>query len=121
MRKYKQQKLQKIALRQKEAITIIDSDIVRRTTEKMLKLKILNIYKINLYQSLTFIIRVKSNAIPYVFHGRFTHSNYQYPTRFSQNNFAQRKIKFSQTKSAIPSRGPCIWNNILTSFQKQCT
>ena len=38
--------LKKIASKQRQAIRIIDSDIVRRTTKKMEKLKILNIYKI---------------------------------------------------------------------------
>ena len=36
---------------------------------------------------------------PYrVFYERFTFINHQYPTRFSQNNFAQRKIKLSRNK-----------------------
>ena len=56
-----------------------------------------------------------------MFHERFTDINHQYPTRFSQNNFAQRKIKLSRTKCAISSRGPRLWNNILTPMQKQCT
>ena len=49
MGKYNKNKSQKFALRQKQAIRIIDNDTVRRTTGSMEKLKILNIYKINLY------------------------------------------------------------------------
>ena len=45
-------KLKKIASRQKQVSTMIDGDTLTRTTEKMEKLKILNIYKINLYQPL---------------------------------------------------------------------
>ena len=54
------------------------------------------------------MFRVKNKAIPYVcmyvctpyhvFYERFTFINHQYPTRFSQNNFAQRKIKLSRNK-----------------------
>ena len=57
--------LKKIASRQKQIIRIIESDTVTRTTEKMEKLKVLNIYKINLYQSLIFIFRVKNNRACY--------------------------------------------------------
>ena len=112
--------LKKIASRQKQAITIIDSGTVRKATEKMEKLKILNIYKINLYQSLIFMFRVKNNTILYVFHQGFMDINHQYPTRFSQNNLAQRKIKLSRTKFTISSRGGRLWSNILTLVQKQC-
>ena len=45
-------------------------------------------------------------------HERFTDINHQYPTRFSQNNFARRKMKLSRTKFAISSRGPRLWNNV---------
>ena len=67
------------------------------------------------------MFRVKNKTITCVFHERFTNINRQYPTRVTQNNFAQRKIKLSQTKYAISSRGPRPWNNILTLFQKQHT
>ena len=67
------------------------------------------------------MFRVNNNTIPYAFHERFMGISHQYPTRFRQNNFAQRKIKLSQTKFAISSRGPRLWNNILTPVQKQCT
>ena len=65
------------------------------------------------------MFRVKNNTIPQVFfHERFTYINRQYPTTFSQNNFALRKIKFLQTKFAISSCGPHLWNIILTPVQK---
>ena len=85
-------------------------------TEKMKKLNIFNVYKINLYQSLIFMFRVKNNTIPFVFHEKFTDINHQYLTTFSQKNFAQHKTKLARTKS----HGPRLWNNILTPVQKQC-
>ena len=103
-----------IASRQKHAIRTIESNTLKRTTEKIYKLEILNIYKINLYISLIFIFRVKNNTIPYVFHERFTDINHQYPDMFSQNNFATSEIKLSRTEFAMSLRQPRLWNNILT-------
>ena len=45
MGKYTKNKSQRIALRQKQAIRIIHSDTVRKTIEKIKKLKILSIIK----------------------------------------------------------------------------
>ena len=45
MGKYTKSKSQRIALRQKQAIRIIHSDTVRKTIEKIEKLKILSIIK----------------------------------------------------------------------------
>ena len=52
--------------RQKQEIRIINSKTVRRTAERLEKLRILNIYKINISQSLIFIFSVKNNTIPCV-------------------------------------------------------
>ena len=114
-------KLKRLASKQKQAIRIINGDNEMSINEKMEKLNILNVYKINLYQSLIFMYRVKNKTIPYVFQQRFEEVNHQYPTRFSHNNYSQGKIKLSQTKFAISSRGPRLWNNILTPVQKMCT
>ena len=67
------------------------------------------------------MFKVKNKTIPCVFQEKFMEVNHQYPTRFSQNNYYQGNIKLSQTKFAISSRGPRLWNNILTHAQKQCT
>ena len=56
-----------------------------------------------------------------MFHEKFTDINHQYQIRFTQNNFAQRKIKLSQARFTISSCGPSNWKNILTPVQKQCT
>ena len=114
-------KLKKLASRQKQAIRTIESDTVRRTTEKMEKLNILNFYKITVYISPIFILRIKNNTMPYAFYERFTNINHQYPNRFCQNNFVQNKLKFPRTKFAISSCGSRLWNNILTALQNQCT
>ena len=67
------------------------------------------------------MFRVKNNITACVLYERFTDINHQYPTRFSQKNFAERKIKLLRTKFAISSCGPRLWSNIFTPVQNQCT
>ena len=87
----------------------------------MQKLKILNIHKLNLYQVLSFMFRVKNNTIPIVFNKKFKIIDHIYPTRNSQNNFVLSKIKYKQTKNAISTRGPSLWNNLLNENLKTLT
>ena len=114
-------KLKRLASKQREAIRIINNDINKRTFQKMQDLKILNIHKLNLHQTLNFMFRVKNNTIPRVFIERFHIIDHIYPTRNSQNNFAQSMIKYKQTKNAISARGPSLWNNILQENLKSLT
>ena len=62
MGKYTKNKSQRIALRQKQAIRIIHSDTVRKTIEKIEKLKILSIIK-SIFISLLYP-RLKLKATP---------------------------------------------------------
>ena len=67
-------------------------------------------------------LKFKENTIPHAFHERFTDINHQYPNRFSQDKFAQRKIKLPRTKFNIMSRTTLSLKiNILTPVQKQGT
>ena len=114
-------KLKRLASKQREAIRIIDGNINETIFEKMQKFKILNIHKINIYQVLNFMFRVKNNTIPNVFNKKFKLINHIYPTRNSQNNFVLSMIKYKQTKNAISVRGPSLWNNVLKENQKIIT
>ena len=113
--------LKRLAAKQREAIRIICDEVNENTFEKMRKLKILNIHKLNLYQVLNFMFRVKNNTIPIVFNAKFEIINHIYPTRNSQNNFVLSTIKYKQTKNAISARGPSLWNNILKDNLKTLT
>ena len=83
----------------------------------MLKMKVLNIYKLNICQVLTFMFKIKTNTAPLVFQTKFKEIQHIYPTRFSKNSFVENQLVYSQTKFSVSSRGPRLWN-ILDQQQK---
>ena len=84
----------------------------------MTKMNILNIYKLNIYQVLNFMHRIKTNTALIVFHNNFNEINHSYPTRFSNNRFVEKKIFLTQTKFAVSSRSPRLWKNLLNTQQR---
>ena len=64
-------RLKRTATKQREAIRVIDDNINENSRQKMRKLKILNVHKLNLFQRLNFMHRVKNNTIPSVLHQKF--------------------------------------------------
>ena len=76
----------------------------------MKHLNILNIYKLNLYQILNIMFRVKTNSIPENLQNKFKIIKHNYSTRYSKYNFKEPNILFRVTKFAISSRGTRIWN-----------
>ena len=110
-------KLKKLASKQKQALRIIDNENID-IREIMLRMKVLNVYKLNIYQVLNFMFQIKTNIAPAVFYSCFTEVHHPYLTRFSENSFVENQIILNQTKFAVSSRGPRLWNNILNSYQK---
>ena len=100
-----QTKLKKLASKQKQAIRIFENENCN-IKESMTKMKILNIYKLNIYQVLNFMHRIKTKSAPIVFHNNFNEINHSYPTRFSNNRFVEKKVFLTQTKFAVSSRVP---------------
>ena len=62
--------------------------------------------------------KVKTNTAPLLFRTKFQEIQHIYPTRFSKNSFVENQLVYSQTKFAVSSRGPRLWNNILDQQQK---
>ena len=54
-------KLKKIASKQKEAVQVVNNDNADMK-ELMFKMKVLNIDKLNIYQVLTFMFKIKTNS-----------------------------------------------------------
>ena len=104
--------LKRIAAKQREEIRVIDDNINENSRQKMRKLKILNVHKLNLFQILNFMHRVKNNTIPSVFLQKFQIIDHIYPTRNSQNNFVQSMIKINQTKKC----NICTWTKSLEQY-----
>ena len=84
----------------------------------MEEIKLLNIYKLNIYQVLTFMYKIKRDTAPAAFRNNFRKISHRYPTGFSQSNFVEGNILSKQTKFAASSRGPRIWNRLLNQEQK---
>ena len=84
----------------------------------MVRMKVLNIYKPNIYQILNFMFKIKANTAPCIFQNQFTEIQHQYSTRFSKNSFVESQLVYSQTKFSVSSWGPRLWNKLLDQQQK---
>ena len=58
----------------------------------MEEIKISNVYKLNIYQVLTFTFKIKRDSAPTTFQKDFREISHWYPTGFSQSNFAEGNI-----------------------------
>ena len=84
----------------------------------MEEMKVLNIYKLNIYQVLTFMFKIKRETSQASFQDDFWEIYYHYPTGFSQRDFVEGHILSNQTKFAFSSRGLRLWNKLLNQEQK---
>ena len=72
----------------------------------MVQMKVLNRYKLNNYQILNFMFKLKTNTAPCIFENQFTEIQHQYSTRFSKNSFVESQLAYSQTKVSVSLRAP---------------
>ena len=79
-------------------------------------MKVLNILKLNIYQVLTFMFKIKRDTAPAAFQNDFRETFHHYPTGFS--NFEEGNILSNQTKFPVSSQGPRVWNRLLNREQK---
>ena len=69
----------------------------------MIRMKVLNIDKLNIYQILNLMFKMKTNTAPCIFENQFTANQHQYSTRFSKNSFVESQLAYSQTKFSVLS------------------
>ena len=87
-----QTKLKKIYSKQKHASRIIfQEDRYTHARPLMKTLNALNIYQINIFQTLVFMFKLKNNMAPKVFQNQFKSIQHKYPTKYSLQNFKQPK------------------------------
>ena len=67
----------------------------------MVRMKVLNIYKLNIYQILNFMFKIKTNTASCILENQFTETQHQYFTRFSKSNFVKSQLEYSQTKFSL--------------------
>ena len=82
------------------------------------EMKALNVYQINLIQTLKFMHKTKYGINPRICLPKFREADHQYPTRFSQNSFYYKRSSCKTTSFAITLRRPTIWNNFLSQHEK---
>ena len=117
-----QTKLKKIYSKQKHASRIIfQEDRYTHARPLMKTLNALNIYQINIFQTLVFMFKLKNNMAPKVFQNQFKSIQHKYPTKYSLQNFKQPKTISKLTKYSITSRGPELWNNFINNETKLIT
>ena len=80
-----QTKLKKLASKKRQAIRAIYT--AEYTREKMEEMKVVNIYKLNIYQVLTFMFKIKRDSLPAAFRKDFREISHRYPIGFSQSSF----------------------------------
>ena len=88
--------------------------------EKMEEMKVLNICKLNIYQVLAFLFKIKGYTVPAAFRNYFREIFHRYPTGFSQINFVEGNILSNQTKFPVSSRDPTVYKRLLNQEQKTC-
>ena len=85
-------KLKKLDNKQKHASRIIfHQDKNTHARPLMKKLKALNIYQLNIYQTLILMYKSLNNSSPKVFQNKFKNVNHKYPTHHSKQNLTRSR------------------------------
>ena len=83
--------------------------------------KILNVYKLNIFNTAVFMHKIQGKSAPNIFLPKFRKPSHSYPTRFSHLNYVKPIPKLNKCKYGISYRGPFIWNSFLSTTDKQIT
>ena len=84
-------KLKNLASKQKQALRMVNNEFTD-IREIMVRMEVLNIYKLNIYQILNCMFKIKTNTAPCIFENQFTEIQHQYSTRFSKNSFVESQL-----------------------------
>ena len=115
-------KLKKLSSQQKHAKCIICKKWNFEHTKQLFQSnKVLNVYKVNMVNVVTFMYKVNPKAASNVFLSRFHRPLHSYLTRFCELNYVQATHNIKTSKYSISIRGPYIWNSFLSSEEKQIT
>ena len=84
--------------------------------------KILNVYKLNIFNTAVFMHKIQGKSAPSTILPKFRKLSHSHPTGFSHLNYVKPISKLKcKCKYGISYRGPFIWNNILSTTDKQIT
>ena len=93
------------------ARTIYFKDKLTDATPLLQQLNALNMYQLNILQTLNFVFKLQQNLVPNTFHQLFTKRINKYSLR--SDNYTEPRKKTKLTQFAISYRGPHFWNVIL--------
>ena len=62
--------------------------------------------------------RLENKTAPSMFLTKFCKPYHAYPTNFSAHNFLVPTLKLKKNNDRVSIRGPLLWNNILTTAEK---
>ena len=117
-----QSKLKKLYKQQKHASRIIfNKDITTHSRPLLKSLNALNVYQLNIFQTILLMYKCNNNSSPVLYRDKFTTINHRYPTRQSTHNFRIPERKSQTTNFSISFRGPYLWNNYLSENIKTLT
>ena len=112
-------KLKKNQIIQKNALHIMFSQSKTSPSEPHLfSLSVLNVYQINIFQSLQFVHKIKNKNVLHIFLKLFSVQCHVYSTNFSLINFSVPRTFLKITRLAMSTRGPLLWNNCLSKNGK---
>ena len=112
-------KFQRILKKQKHAARItFHANRLHHARPLLKKMKALNVYQINLIQTLKFMHKTKYGKNPRIFLPKFSEVDHQYPTRFTKNSFCYKRSACKTTSFAITLHGPLNWNSFLNPNEK---
>ena len=114
--------LARIYNQQKHAIRIIfNKSKVEHISELFKSSKILNVYKLNIFNTAVFMYKIQGKSAPSILLSKFRKSSHSYPTRFLHLNYIKPILKLNKCKYGSSYRGRFIWNNFLSTMDKQIT
>ena len=108
-------KLNVILRRQNQASRIIYFKNRYTHTRPLLKdLHALNIYQLNINNTLLFMHKVKNNTIPNIFRQSFKINKNKYNTKSTNTRFYKPLVKAKYNQYSITYRGPHLWNSLIS-------
>ena len=100
---------------------IFNKSKFEHTSELFKSSKILNVYKLNIFNTAVSMHKIQGKSGPSIFFLKFRKPSQSYPTRFSHLNYVIPTPKLNKCKYGISYRGPFIWNNFLSIADKEVT
>ena len=109
-------KLKTLLRKQKHGVRIIYFEDKFTHAKPLLQdLGALNIYQLNIFQTLLFMHKTKNNNIPNIFLNCFKINTNKYNTKAANTTFYKPFYKTKTCQFSIMFRGPHIWNSLTSS------